>query len=43
MMARELMWVCAIVPEEFQKTVSQLCLTENKAIKCPEQTQRWQI
>lgn len=35
-MARELMWVCAIAPEEFQKTVSQLCLTENKAIGLPE-------
>lgn len=35
-MARELMWVCAIAPEGFHKTVSQLCLTENKAIGLPE-------
>ncbi|MDE7246212.1 MAG: 2'-5' RNA ligase family protein [Oscillospiraceae bacterium] len=35
-MAQELMWVCAIVPEEFTKTVVQLCLAENKTIGLPE-------
>ena len=35
-MGRELMWVCAIAPEEFQKRTTQLCLTENKSIGLPE-------
>lgn len=35
-MARELMWVCVIALEEFQKTASQLCPTENKAVGLPE-------
>ena len=35
-MARELMWVCAIAPEEFQRRTTQLCLAENKTIGLPE-------
>lgn len=35
-MAQELMWVCAIAPEEFRKAATQLCLTENKAVGLPE-------
>ena len=35
-MARELMWVCAIAPEEFQKKVTKLCLAENESIGMPE-------
>ena len=30
MMVQELMWVCAIAPEEFRRTAVQICLTENK-------------
>ena len=36
MMVLELMWVCAIAPEEFRKTVVQLCLAENKTVGLPE-------
>ena len=35
-MSRELMWICAIAPEEFRKKVTELCLTENKDIGLPE-------
>ena len=35
-MARELMWICAIAPEKFCKTVTELCLSENKSIGLPE-------
>ena len=35
-MARELMWVCAIAPEEFREKVTRLCLSENKSIGLPE-------
>lgn len=35
-MARELMWICAIVPEDFQKKVTQICLSENKSMGLPE-------
>ena len=35
-MVQELMWVCAIAPEEFRKTVVQLCLAENKTVGLPE-------
>ena len=35
-MGRELMWACAIAPEEFQKRVTQMCLAENKSIGMPE-------
>lgn len=36
MMARELMWICAIAPEEFRSTVTRLCLAENKSVGLPE-------
>ena len=35
-MARELMWVCAIAPEEFREKVTRLCLAENESIGMPE-------
>ncbi|MBD5105097.1 MAG: 2'-5' RNA ligase family protein [Ruminococcaceae bacterium] len=35
-MERELMWICAIVTEEFWENVTRLCLTENKIIGLPE-------
>ena len=35
-MARELMWVCAIAPEEFREKVTRLCLAENVSIGMPE-------
>lgn len=35
-MTRELMWICAIAPEEFRKAVTQICLSENKNIGLPE-------
>ena len=35
-MAREMMWVCAIAPEEFRERVTQLCLEENVSIGMPE-------
>ena len=36
MMKRELVWVCAIVPEEYREMVTRLCLSENKKIGLPE-------
>lgn len=35
-MTRELMWICAIAPEVFQNTMTQVCLSENKSIGLPE-------
>lgn len=35
-MSRELMWICAIAPEGFRKTVTQFCLAENKSVGLPE-------
>ena len=35
-MARELAWICAITPDEFRKTVTEICLSENKSIGLPE-------
>ena len=35
-MVQELMWVCAIAPDEFQNTAAQLCLAENNTIGLPE-------
>jgi hypothetical protein len=35
-MAKELMWVCALLPERFHKQLVALCREENKTIGLPE-------
>lgn len=35
-MARELMWVCAVAPEEFRKAVYDVCISENREVGLSE-------
>ena len=35
-MGRELMWVCALPPEDFQERTTRLCLDANKSVGLPE-------
>jgi hypothetical protein len=42
-MAKELMWVCALLPEEVQAQLVALCRAENKAIGLPEDVFRFPL
>jgi hypothetical protein len=35
-MSKELMWVCAILPQELNKSLVEICRKENREIKLPE-------
>lgn len=42
-MAKELMWVCALLPAEFDRRIAALCKDENKSIGLPEDVFRFPL